>query len=467
MASLIPVQDVSGTRFSMKMGAHFLLGAMFFVALTNDASAQSPAPPPPDLPTPAVQTPFESVPPTKDQPSTSSDSKATAPTDVLPNPFTMQGDVTRSSNPLPPPIVAVPQVGSVTRASSTGRGSIAPNMIGDFFGIGGTGGAFEVPDLTDGGPYGGGQFRARIPTGITQPGSFVGRQLVSENTSPIPRTRIFMNYSHFDSVPLIDGGTSVNRYTPGFEYAFLDNQFSIELRAPFAKTLESDINLDDPGASDAEFGNLTLYLKALLWNSESFFLSTGLGLTAPTANNLRLISGNETILEIENQSVHLMPFVGSLWVPNDRVFVQSFLQVDVDANGNNVNADQFGQLQQIGRFNDQTFLYYAISAGYWLFKRPVQDSRWIKTLSPIAEFHYRQSLQDSDFIATDSFSVGGTANNITSINAVFGLTALFNDNMTGTIGYATPLGGDKNFNGELRLIFNWYPKGLIGPPPGI
>ena len=41
-------------------------------------------------------------------------------------------------------------------------------------------------------------------------------------------------------------------------------------------------------------------------------------------------------MTIQNRSVHLMPFVGGLWTPNDRLFAIGYVQVDVDANGDPV-----------------------------------------------------------------------------------------------------------------------------------
>ena len=42
-----------------------------------------------------------------------------------------------------------------------------------------------------------------------------------------------------------------------------------------------------------------------------------------------------------NQSVHLLPFVGGIWTPNDRLFCLGFIQFDIDANGDPVNGGTF------------------------------------------------------------------------------------------------------------------------------
>src|SRR5690606_37245864 len=81
-----------------------------------------------------------------------------------------------------------------------------------------------------------------IPDPGAAPGAFVGRQKISDNSSPIPRSRIFVNYDFFNATPLTSGEVDVSRVTPGFELAFFDDNLSIEVRAPFASTLDSDMD---------------------------------------------------------------------------------------------------------------------------------------------------------------------------------------------------------------------------------
>ncbi len=69
---------------------------------------------------------------------------------------------------------------------------------------------------------------------------------LSENTSPIPRDRVFVNYSYFDNVPLQQGGVDVNRFVPGFEKTFFNGITSVEVRAPMASTLDQRSAHDRP-----------------------------------------------------------------------------------------------------------------------------------------------------------------------------------------------------------------------------
>src|SRR5690606_19169299 len=107
-----------------------------------------------------------------------------------------------------------------------------------------------------------------IPDPAAAPGAVVGRQKIAENSSPIPRSRVFVNYSFFDATALAPEGVDVSRVTPGFEYAFFGDSLSIEVRAPFASTLDSDVNFfGRTSTREVEFGNVTGWLKALMWES--------------------------------------------------------------------------------------------------------------------------------------------------------------------------------------------------------
>lgn len=291
-------------------------------------------------------------------------------------------------------------------------------------------------------------------------GGVVGRMKIAENTSPLPRDRVFFNYSYFDGVPLTAGGVDVNRVTPGFEKTFFNGRSSFELRTPFASTLSNTIFTDGVTNTDStQFGNMTMYLKQLLYTSDTVAVSGGLGIALPTASDVhvRTVAGQE-LVNIKNESVHLLPFLGSLYTPTDRMFVQQFLQFDFDANGNPVSVTDFGGGRvNAGRANDTAFLYYSLSAGYWMYNNPDSD-RLIKRIAPIMELHYNKSLQNTDVVSANGFQIGNFNDSTELLNGTVGLTAMMGDNKSLTAAYVTPLGGgdDRQFNGELRVMFNWY-----------
>jgi hypothetical protein len=341
--------------------------------------------------------------------------------------------------------------GGTLMASST-----VPAMIGDFFGTGQT-------QLVDG------PTTVIVPGGslADAPGSTVGRMKLGENTSPLPRDRVFINYSYFDNTPLFPGGVDVHRVTPGFEKTFLNGNMSFELRTPFASTLDSTIIPDGTtSTSHTEFGNLTMYLKALLWQNEQLAFSTGLGIAVPTADNANNRDADGTMLmQVKNQSVHLLPFLGAVYAPDERLFVQGILQFDVDANGNPVSVTSFdgtnnptGNMTRIGRPRDRTYMFFDISLGYWIYLNP-DGGRLINGIAPIVEYHWNQTLDRGDAVRGEvngddwDFSKPG---HLSVHNAVLGMTALVCDDATLTLAYVTPLHGSRRqFDGEFRLMFNW------------
>jgi hypothetical protein len=164
-------------------------------------------------------------------------------------------------------------------------------------------------------------------------GAFVGRLKIAENNSPLPRDRVFVNYSLFDNVPLVAGGVTVNRLTPGFEKTFWNGAGSVEVRVPMAASVNSTILSDGPpDLGNVQFGNAFLALKFLMLERSRTLISAGLSVTAPTAEDLRVRMRDGTdLLHVENQSFHVMPYVGWLGLLNDRWFTQGFLQADFDA----------------------------------------------------------------------------------------------------------------------------------------
>jgi hypothetical protein len=296
---------------------------------------------------------------------------------------------------------------------------------------------------------------------------------LAESTSPIPRDRIFFNYSYFNNAPLAQGNVSLSRYTFGVEKTFFDGMTSVELRAPFATTLSSnrffDGSSDLSNRNDVEMADLLLTGKLLLWQNEQFALSTGASFQGPTGDDtnifVRDLSTQQFIrvAQIDHSAFHVLPFVGAVWTPNESLFAQSLLQIDQPFNGDTVRTRAGGatgdQLIDIGRLNQQTFAYWTSSVGYWLYRENTTDDWGMSGFAPIAELHYNSSLSDEDLVTSPNgaFNFGGAGGKTEVVNATIGAVTQFGWNKSLYIGYATPLGGglDRQFNGELRAIFNW------------
>jgi hypothetical protein len=318
-----------------------------------------------------------------------------------------------------------------------------------------------------------------VPSPSGGAGSILGRQKIAENTSPIPRDRVFFNYSLFHNTAL-PGALDVHRYGPGFEKTFWDGATSLEARFPFASTLDSDVTLD-PNAlatvpEDVEFGNINLIFKAMLWEEDTWAVSAGLQVGLPTAKDVvvsapvGLLSPNfsGTLVEVNNDAAHLAPFVGAVYA-DGRLFTQAYVQIDAAARGNRVwvrdLTDAEGDnLLAAGELDDATFLYADWGIGYWMYRNP--QATLVTAAAPIFEAHWNQSLETTDVVQSGMFQIGTPAENISVLNLVMGGVLRLRAQSTLTVGYATPVGAsaDREFDGELRVVFNRYFGSTFGLP---
>ena len=288
-------------------------------------------------------------------------------------------------------------------------------------------------------------------------GGVVGRQKIADNTSPLPQDRLLFGYSYFHNVPLNDNGVNVSRFTPGFEKTFLGGLASIEMKMPMAVTLDSTIVQDgSTDTSNDEFGNLHTTLKGVLFSHGGWAFSSGVTVTAPTASDVRLVMPDGSdLVEIRNNSVHLMPFFSSLWIPSPRFYAQGFLQYDIDTNGCpvSINADGNG-LVDAGRVNDVTYQYMDLGVGYWL--QQANPYFGVPGVALTSEIHWNKSLQETDVISSGNFRIGDYSSNIETWDLTVGAHVQFPSNWTVTAAYIAPLGGgmDRQFDGEFRLMLN-------------
>jgi len=336
--------------------------------------------------------------------------------------------------------------------------SAAPFMIGDSFGGGG--------QLTYFNNY------ERL-TQVNVPGGGGGGPMkIADNSSPLPRCRAFVNYNFFShavgtvstglgSTPALD----VNRYTFGWEQCFAEGRFSVEVRVPFASTIDSQQFINQPAVLGTQFGHVTTTFKALLLERENWALTGGLSLNAPTSNNFLLqgssiFSNLRTIAQINDQSIHLLPYLGYLATPSDRWFVQGFVQADFDTRGNDVLLNQGTGLRTVGTVQDQSLLYLDASIGYWLY-RDASKSRGITGIAPLLELHYTTTMQNADILNYPNSSLplfGNLYNRFDVLNMTGGLTITLGQRSYITLAGVAPLKNfpDRFFNGEAAVLYNYF-----------
>ncbi len=315
------------------------------------------------------------------------------------------------------------------------------------------------------GDYFGGQIYSF--NGSLIPSNNNGQLKLAENVSPLPRDRIFFNYSLFNRVPLTPGGVDVSRFSPGFEKTFLDKQASIEIRTPFATTLDNDIFTDGSSSTNRlQFGNLFLTLKGLLIGTDSWAITGGTSIVLPTAQDNRLIGQDgEQILQISNDSVHLMPFLGAMATPSENTYIQSIVQIDQPLNGNSViESTSFSNFSNsrtdsnVGTLTDFTMLYCDVATGFWLYRAPSNSRNGILGVIPTLEFHWNQSLTRADSVTAQQGTVNGTVTHFQNLNITSGVTFQLPRKTRLALGYAVPVGNsqDQLFNSELRVMLNRF-----------
>jgi hypothetical protein len=315
-----------------------------------------------------------------------------------------------------------------------------------------------------------GGFRGDSNILLPRTGTHVSRYKAAEGNSPMPRDRVLFNTSWFDGVPGIGGQQNVTRFVPGFEQTFDDGNASIEFRMPFASTFDqfqaADVNGAILGASNTEFGNISASYKKLLKQTKNFALSAGLSIELATANDL-VLESSVTRITRESESVHLLPYFGSLYTPSDRLFLQSFVQVSFDTNGEQVHIQDFRTAETgDGRLQEPTLIFADLAAGWWFYRnehvfRPTQ----VSGVAGILELHMTQTLQDTDsmqrIVGGNNYSFGDPNGSLGVANLTAGATIELGKQSTVTRAYVTPLTDrDRQFDGELQLTVNYFFDGL-------
>jgi len=308
-----------------------------------------------------------------------------------------------------------------------------------------------------------------VDSTVLLPGYGVGFIKLTENMSPIPRDRVYINYSYFANANFFPNRADVNRWVPGYEMTFLDGTTSWEIRTPFAATLAADQVLTPTAGitqyRDIEFGNMSVIFKTFLWQAETWAITGGIQTMVPTAANSNIIGTNQfgqTLQQIfvANESVHVMPFVASVWAPDERAFSQVLFQIDRDVNGNPAyvnNLQQVGisgrQLVYAGRVFYPTFMYLSFSTGYWIYKN---DRARFTGFSPIMELHINQAFEDFPPVVYQTWVLGQNPGVLSITNALIGCNFEWGKRSTLTFAYCTPLsaGLDRYFDGEFRVLYN-------------
>ena len=283
-------------------------------------------------------------------------------------------------------------------------------------------------------------------------GVAVRRVKLAENNSPVPRDRFFLDYRFFNDVQ--SGVGDVNRYTTGIERTMFMGEASIEARFPFAATLDSLQFENAAFARDFEMGNFVFTYKHALLYTDTYLVSSGLGVAIPTGSDTHLFRQNgPQVLRIDNESAHVLPFIAGLLTPNDANWLQGFLQFDVPTNGNSVYGDASGNsLPLIGVLQDSTWMFFDLSAGHWVY----EGDGVVQRAGLLGELHYNTTLNDADIVTGNGITVTDFANRLDIVNGTAGMHFVFNNRWTATVGMTIPLrdGDERQIDFETAVLIN-------------
>jgi hypothetical protein len=290
--------------------------------------------------------------------------------------------------------------------------------------------------------------------------SSVGRIKTSEDNSPIPRDRLIFTYDSFGDVPFTAAGMSVNRFQFGIEKTFRDGLWSAEFRLPFAGTLASTYT-QGAEVKDIELGNLRFTLKHLLIRRERLYLSAGLSVTLPTADDQvvnSLFLGE--LFRFRNESVQVEPWVGALFTPNDRLFIQGWGGINFDTSGGDItwNRDVFGGSGS-ARFWDLPLLWVDTQVGYWVYQR---DSGAVRGIAPFVELHWNHLIAQDRLNREIGNRTGGQGLSVTTtggteFNILGGVMCQLANNLNLAIGAGAPLlkQPDRTFNWQFGIRLSY------------
>ena len=198
-------------------------------------------------------------------------------------------------------------------------------------------------------------------------------------------------------------------------------------------------------------------------------MTLGLGISLPFADDTHMIdaaTGREVIRSV-HKSVHMMPYFGLLYIPSERVFFQSYFQIDTAATGDPVYvadlSDTDGErMLYAGKTKERTYAYTSLSMGYWFFRKFSQRQTVQRGMNLMGELHWTQSLDRAAGVQYEQgsyhFDIGNDRGNYSVLNLTLGTRYLFDEKTNIGIGYSVPLsnGSSRHFDGELRMMFNRY-----------
>ena len=177
-------------------------------------------------------------------------------------------------------------------------------------------------------------------------------------------------------------------------------------------------------------------------------------------SNFAMPDGTVKIMHLNNEAYHLTPWLGLRLDPNERLFVESFLQFDFGLNENSVFGHydgpqgQQGVLPGMGQVYDRSLLMCDVGVGYWLHRDRFNHGKLMGVV-PNLELHYTVPLQDADVVVDQNtgLSVNSGLGDFNYLNLTAGAHFVFHRGGNITPAIVVPL-ADRQFDYELQVQMN-------------
>jgi hypothetical protein len=277
---------------------------------------------------------------------------------------------------------------------------------------------------------------------------------VSEGDSPIPLDRVFYRFNAYSN---LNPSRSQSRFSPysqvdlftnvfGFEKRIFGEMASIGIRfplngiqaisrGPYLKPVPGSggESVEVPGVPDynsLQFGNINSIFKVRLLEDriKGYYVSTGAGLSFPTASNIAIDPGPST-------AAIFQPFLGYLYT-GERFYVQGFTSITMP----------LVTVQSMLLFTDVGF-------GYWVYRNPDPTSL-LTGIAPTFEMHLNAPLQAPDRFSNLINQTGFLPFN-TQFNLTFGGTFEFKKSSTLGLAFVVPTLSPSPFDFEFLAHFNY------------
>jgi hypothetical protein len=285
-------------------------------------------------------------------------------------------------------------------------------------------------------------------------GGLVGRNLYFENGTALPQDRVYFFYNYAGNYAVQGNTLGINSFVFGGEKTFLDGLFSVEVRVPFAGTLNREQNVEGFSVDQMEFGNVGIAVKGVVYRTANFVASVGLGFSLPTAGTSQMNVGGSPLLEILNRTCLLQPLLGLAWAPNDRFFAQAGLQFDIDPVGNQVKGlNSTGGLSNIGVMHDPCYSYLNAATGYWLYR---SNTGAFTGFALQTELDYYASLGSQNGVQSGGLSVTDSMLPFNSLNLTPGAILEFGRRTRLSLGVSFPIAGERIYSWNLMAQLNYY-----------